>query len=168
MLPPVRVMMKTSPMLRMRCPGSALARLPLPSHNGCCEGSAISSKIRLMLAAISRLALTTRRTSVSSAMAYRSMAVMVGIAQPPPQSRSAIRREVGRQRHSRVQVVGGHGCACRQGQRHDAGPVRQRGVLLVVDRSPVTHLGGHLDEVGGKYGCGREFGGVRGSAVGGA
>ena len=41
-------------------------------------------------------------------------------------SAPAIRREVGRQRHGGIQVVGGHGCAGRQRQRHDPGPVRQR------------------------------------------
>jgi hypothetical protein len=60
----------------------------------------MSSKIRLGLAAISRLALTTRGTSVSSAMAYRSIGpaqngnrfggvgvvAVIGEAQPPPQS----------------------------------------------------------------------------------
>ena len=60
MLSLVSVMRNTSPTPRIRCPGSALTRLSLPSHSGCCEGSAISSKIRSAVAAISRVALTTR------------------------------------------------------------------------------------------------------------
>src|SRR5271166_1961613 len=100
MLPIVRVMVKTSPRLRTRCPGRASARLSLPSQSGCWDGSAMSSKIRLGLAAISRLALTTRGTSVSSAMTYRSIGpvengnrfggmgvvAVIAEAQPPPQS----------------------------------------------------------------------------------
>ena len=45
--------------------------------------------------------------------------------------------------------------------------MRQGGVLIVVDRSPVTHLGGDLDEVERKHRSGREFAGVRRSAIGG-
>ena len=56
----------TSPTARTRCPAGASARLSLPSHCGCCAGSAISSKIVSAGAATSRLALTTL---VSSDMA---------------------------------------------------------------------------------------------------
>ena len=57
---PTISIVNTSPARCTRCPAGASLRLSLPSQPGCRAGSAISSKIRSGIAAISRLALTTR------------------------------------------------------------------------------------------------------------
>src|SRR4051812_98584 len=63
--PMVSVMENTSPTDRTRCPGSALAKLPLPSHSGCRVGSAISSNTCAGAARISRDAEATLRSGES-------------------------------------------------------------------------------------------------------
>ncbi|WKG06860.1 hypothetical protein [Mycolicibacterium sp. HK-90] len=57
-------MVKTSPTERTRCPEDASAKFSLPSHRGCCDGSAISSKMTSAGAATSLVAETIRSVAV--------------------------------------------------------------------------------------------------------